>query len=215
MKCIKLKDICTNKCTTSCRLISLVENVLFWWTSRVSDHSVLFLRFVGVGPTALLLALRDIPGDLPSLRSVLHYKRKTKIQFQLINVSSTTNLLSFTWGWYLPGWFGQSAGQLHSWKEISNSRGMKLWPAAAHACCLVPENQDSRRSFKLNSLGEQRSHCFLQHTRHYFKRWRKKREWAVCNDNLSHTQGLKGRFMAAAWAFCSSIKRRTCPGSHL
>lgn len=66
-------------CTTSCLLISLVENVLFWWTSRVSDHSVLFLRLVGVGPAVLLLALRDIPGDLLSLRNVLHYKRKKSI----------------------------------------------------------------------------------------------------------------------------------------
>lgn len=68
-------------CTTSCLLISLVENVLFWWTSRVSDHSVLFLRLVGVGPAVLLLALRDIPGDLLSLRNVLHYKRKKVLQF--------------------------------------------------------------------------------------------------------------------------------------
>jgi hypothetical protein len=45
-------------------LISLVEKVLFWWTSRLSDHRVLFLRLVGVGPAPLLLALRDIPGDL-------------------------------------------------------------------------------------------------------------------------------------------------------
>ena len=50
--------------STSCLLISLVEKVLFWWTSRLSDHRVLFLRLVGVGPTPLLVALRDIPGDL-------------------------------------------------------------------------------------------------------------------------------------------------------
>ena len=50
--------------STSCLLISLVEKVLFWWTSRLSDHRVLFLRLVGVGPAPLLLALRDIPGDL-------------------------------------------------------------------------------------------------------------------------------------------------------
>lgn len=58
------------KCTTSCLLISFVENVLFWWTSRVSDHSVLFLRFVGVGPVVLLLALGGIPGDLLSPRDM-------------------------------------------------------------------------------------------------------------------------------------------------
>lgn len=62
------------KCTTSCLLISFVENVLFWWMSRVSDHSVLFLRFVGVGPVVLLLALRGIPGDLLSPRNDMDYK---------------------------------------------------------------------------------------------------------------------------------------------
>lgn len=37
---------------------------------------MLFLRFVGVGPEALLPALRDIPGDLVS-RDDIDYK-KTK-----------------------------------------------------------------------------------------------------------------------------------------
>lgn len=52
---------------TSCRLISLVDKVPFWWTSRVSDHSVLFLLFGGVGAAALLQGFWGAPGDLPSL----------------------------------------------------------------------------------------------------------------------------------------------------
>lgn len=67
-------------CRTSCLLISLVENVLFWWTSSVSDHSVLFLRLVGVGPMVLLLALRDIPGDFVSPRNDIDW-RKRKVLF--------------------------------------------------------------------------------------------------------------------------------------
>lgn len=58
----------TTNCSTSCLLISLVEYVLFWWTSRLSDHSVLFLRLVGVWATALLQDFWDMLGDLPSLR---------------------------------------------------------------------------------------------------------------------------------------------------
>lgn len=154
-------------CTTSCLLISLVENVLFWWTSRVSDHSVLFLRLVGVGPAVLLLALRDIPGDLLSLRNVLHYKRKNVLQ---ISPWRTRNLLSFSLERCSPGCFGQSAGLLHSLKEISNSQGTKLWPAAAHACCWVPENQHSRFVFfQTEQTEEQKNNCFLQRTCHQSK----------------------------------------------
>lgn len=86
--------------TTSCLLISLVEKVLLWWTPRVSDHSVLFLRLVGVGPAALLLALRDIPGDLLSLRNVLQYKRKRKDHNFSITHNTFVELLIgkiFTW----------------------------------------------------------------------------------------------------------------------
>lgn len=35
---------------------------------------MLFLRFVGVGPAVLLLALRGIPGDLLSPRNDMDYK---------------------------------------------------------------------------------------------------------------------------------------------
>lgn len=54
---------------TSCRLISLVENVPFWWMSSVSDHSVLFLLLGGVGAAALLQGFWGTPGDLPSPRN--------------------------------------------------------------------------------------------------------------------------------------------------
>lgn len=84
------------KWTTSCLLISLVENALFWWTSRVSDHRVLFLRLVGVGPAVLLLALRDIPGDLLSLRNVLHYKtnkQKKDHNFSIVHKKITEYLI--------------------------------------------------------------------------------------------------------------------------
>lgn len=54
---------------TSCRLISWVEKVPFWWMSRVSDHRVLFLLFGGVGAAALLHGFWGPPGVLPSPRS--------------------------------------------------------------------------------------------------------------------------------------------------
>lgn len=94
------------KSWTSCLLISLVENVLFWWTSSVSDHSVLFLRLVGVGPAVLLLALRDVPGDLVSLRSDIDWKQKcilwlntrTFYSFQfLLGKFETEYHMTFTW----------------------------------------------------------------------------------------------------------------------
>jgi len=53
---------------TSCRLISFVENIPFWWTSCVSDHSALFLLLGGVGAAALLQGLWGALGDLPSPR---------------------------------------------------------------------------------------------------------------------------------------------------
>lgn len=55
---------------TSCLLISLVEKVPFWWTSRVSDHSVLLRRLGGVGAAALLQGFCwGTPGDRPSPRN--------------------------------------------------------------------------------------------------------------------------------------------------
>lgn len=53
---------------TSCRLISLVEKVPFWWTSSVSDHSMLFLLLGGVGAVGLLQGFWGTPGALPSPR---------------------------------------------------------------------------------------------------------------------------------------------------
>lgn len=55
---------------TSCLLISLVEKVPFWWTSRVSDQSVLLRLLGGVGAAALLQGFCwGTPGDRPSPRN--------------------------------------------------------------------------------------------------------------------------------------------------
>lgn len=54
---------------TSCRLISWVEKVPFWWMSSISDHSVLFLLLGGVGAAVLPDAFWGLPGNLPSPRN--------------------------------------------------------------------------------------------------------------------------------------------------
>lgn len=63
------KSIVTVLTLTSCLLISLVEKVPFWWTSKVSDHSVLLRLLGGVGAAALLHGFWGTPGVLPPLPS--------------------------------------------------------------------------------------------------------------------------------------------------
>lgn len=61
---------------TSCRLISWVEKVPFWWMSSISDHRVLFLLLGGVGAAALPHAFWGAPGNLPSPRSEAYRREK-------------------------------------------------------------------------------------------------------------------------------------------
>lgn len=121
---------------TSCRLISLVEKVPFWWTSSVSDHSVLFLLFGGVGAAALLQGFWGTPGDLPSPRNeACRWERgstrcQTCCNWKLFGATCRTakrcplaKVPSFApfplqCPGSLPGWFGRSAGRPHSSPEI-------------------------------------------------------------------------------------------------
>lgn len=80
---------------------------------------MLFLRLLGVGPEALLPALRVVPGDLASLRNDIDWKKKNKqkknyIYFRKESLSSSVPVAAF-----VPGWSDQIAALLHSLKEIS------------------------------------------------------------------------------------------------
>lgn len=54
---------------------------------------MLFLRLVGVGPAVLLPALRDVPGDLVSLRKDIDYKQKCILQLNTHKLYSVQFLL--------------------------------------------------------------------------------------------------------------------------
>lgn len=149
--CIYYLTLKSLNCLTSCLLISLVENVLFWWTSSVSDHSVLFLRFVGVGPASLLPPLRSIPGDLLSARiDIDFWGGKERVYYSQTHFSIyTSTMYVFRVGgtrvWHSPGWSVQSAAQRHSLKEKSSLRGTKLWLEVGLACYWVPGNKEGEK----------------------------------------------------------------------
>lgn len=134
---------------TSCLLISLVEKVPFWWTSSVSDHSVLFLLFGGVGAAALLQGFWGTPGDLPSPlneacrwespRSQICCKWKPSWVVQHAKQLRGDPSSPFL-GWHmrLPGWFGRSAGRPHSSPERWGWLATSPCREDGHACCWVP-----------------------------------------------------------------------------
>ncbi len=138
---------------TSCRLISLVEKVPFWWMSSVSDHSMLFLRFGGVGAAALLQGFWGMPGDLPSPRNEACRRENPRCQTcckwrpscvvqhaeQRREVPCTGISLFAGCDRSLPGWFGRSAGRPHSSPERWGWLATSPCREDGHAWCWVPE----------------------------------------------------------------------------
>lgn len=78
-------------CLTSCRLISSVEKVPFWWTSIVSDHRVLFLLLGGVG--ALLQGFWGTLGDLPSPRKEAYMQTRIPLSGMFVRSLNSRSYL--------------------------------------------------------------------------------------------------------------------------